>query len=49
MTFQTREMIENFDQFWDSLPNYAPRDYVQENIGLSAGAARFLELFRNVA
>jgi hypothetical protein len=49
MTFQTRDMIETFEEFWDRLPSFTPRDYVQENIGLSAGAARFLELFRNVA
>lgn len=48
MTFKTKDLLEALDKFLVDLPRFKPRDYVIENIGLSAGADRFLTLLDRV-
>lgn len=42
------KMCETFDLFWEEKDSFAPRDYVLENLNLTAGAARYLELFSTI-
>lgn len=42
--FTIGEFSEAFDGFWSDLPNYCPRDYVSERLGLKACGRRYLDL-----
>ncbi|MBU0861736.1 MAG: hypothetical protein KKI16_07135 [Alphaproteobacteria bacterium] len=48
MTFQKADLITAFDRFWGAVPDFAPRDYVLDELSLDAGASRFLSLLGRV-
>jgi len=46
LRFRRDDLEDAFDRFWDHLPTYHPRDFVKDELSMSASARAYLELYR---